>query len=889
MKSASYHCISLRLLKLRSFNLRKIIIHSLGVLILTACNSSYREGVDPLPQNQADGNVHNSFAIVRTQSAALEEDKYRVHIKRAALGKEFLLSANLLTQTPTPQFAGLQSRVVRFVERADRLILQDVTQTSVVGEGNIPQALLLADFPILSQSQEQYEIDFTAGLKVIFTGTDWSGSDDPSYNGAKYELPLVPVQVSYTEEAGWNDGALFIRQIAQLENKTAKKSEAIPVELRLQFKPYLPDREFQPVVSPGFDQVGFFEANPLLLKNGTTRLYATKWNLNKPIIFYLSANTPKEYREIITSAILYWNKTLGENRIRVEALEDSNLTAPQFNRNVIQWVDWDSAPYAYADANVDPRTGEITSAQVFLPSSFLTADTAARLRLLPVESKTEGFRAGLKGFSFSRLCHRDLNQALHQHGLLADVKNISTANQKRNQKRVVELYFWEVIAHELGHVMGLRHNFAGSLAANYDASERLPMMRKFYETLQVPAGMITTSTVMEYSLFDESAWDSSMLIRPEIPALSYDQMAMNYLYFKKPLPVENRPPFCTDSQMNTYTDCSTGDAGRSIIAFAINSYRTSLRSMAARLLNEFIAKSKVGVAEGEALVPVSQVNLEVKKYSDLVGAHFAKFVSFLKSKQKYIHIRSSLMPLRQNDEASIEQKEKEYLHAEFSRLGGLDNILNPTNGLVSESYAQELIEQFQQILQDPDMTSGDGRDGYHYSFSEEEKSLMLSQVALFAPRFQQALWMNELTALGGDDFELESSYGQNKPDENAKWAAGELTSTLADVLHQRFLEVALGKTGSVIKADFKSNQKDSHVELPIYKYPQMMRVAASKLFRNGHEDIEWGYLQKIEQSEAIENELSLLGDEDKLDKKSLSKEALRWYLSNKQLQSAEGE
>ena len=37
---------------------------------------------------------------------------------------------------------------------------------------------------------------------------------------------------------------------------------------------------------------------------------------------------------------------------------------------MIQWLNWDQAGYAYADAQMDPRTGQVLHAQIFLPSSF---------------------------------------------------------------------------------------------------------------------------------------------------------------------------------------------------------------------------------------------------------------------------------------------------------------------------------------------------------------------------------------------------------------------------------------------------------------------------------------------------------------------------------------
>ena len=61
----------------------------------------------------------------------------------------------------------------------------------------------------------------------------------------------------------------------------------------------------------------------------------------------------------------------------------------------------------------------------------------------------------------------------------------------------------EVVAHEVGHVIGLRHNFAGSLDATLSPKELDEFIKDYIsgEDLEKYADKSTSSSSMEYSEF----------------------------------------------------------------------------------------------------------------------------------------------------------------------------------------------------------------------------------------------------------------------------------------------------------------------------------------------------------------------------------------------------
>ena len=91
--------------------------------------------------------------------------------------------------------------------------------------------------------------------------------------------------------------------------------------------------------------------------------------------------TPKEYKKAIKEGVLYWNKSFGEDVLDVIDAPHG-VSAPDFSHNIIQWVDWKTAGFAYADAQMDPRTGEILHAQVFLTSVFAFSSRTKAQKLL---------------------------------------------------------------------------------------------------------------------------------------------------------------------------------------------------------------------------------------------------------------------------------------------------------------------------------------------------------------------------------------------------------------------------------------------------------------------------------------------------------------------------
>ena len=172
-----------------------------------------------------------------------------------------------------------------------------------------------------------------------------------------------------------------------------------PVIVYYYLSPYRANPNFTPLEIKNLDRFGFYETYP---ERGSRRtvLYAMKFDHGKPIVFALSSGIPAQYRAAVRDGVRYWNKALGVSLLQVIDAPDG-VTAPNPRYNVIQW-ETNGAFASTSHIQGDPLTGEILHAQIFIPSS--TVD----------------------------------------EGSLTDRSD----------------HLRYVVAHEVGHALGLRHNFA---------------------------------------------------------------------------------------------------------------------------------------------------------------------------------------------------------------------------------------------------------------------------------------------------------------------------------------------------------------------------------------------------------------------------------------------
>ena len=184
----------------------------------------------------------------------------------------------------------------------------------------------------------------------------------------------------------------------------------------------------------------------------------------KPIIYYLDNGTPEPIRSALLEGASWWNQAFEAagfiNAFQVRVLPDS-ADPMDIRYNMINWVHRSTRGWSYGGGVTDPRTGEIIKGQVTLGSLRVRQDYLIAQGLL----------------------------APFENGLPKDDKMLKMALERLKQ----------LSAHEVGHTLGLMHNYASSV------NDRASVMDYPHPLIRINAsGSIDLSQAYDNKI---GAWD----------------------------------------------------------------------------------------------------------------------------------------------------------------------------------------------------------------------------------------------------------------------------------------------------------------------------------------------------------------------------------------------
>jgi hypothetical protein len=231
---------------------------------------------------------------------------------------------------------------------------------------------------------------------------------------------------------------------------------------------------------------------------------------------------PAPYYDVAASAVTSWNIALGRNVLRAApAPADVDHGDPRYH--VIKWVDGldDTVSWAgIAKAIVDPRSGAVINTNILINGNF-NIELYRELHTL-----TTAMSPGISALR-TRVGNLPL---LHEQGEAPAIP-FFTDLDAASFEDYMKGYYRETITHELGHSLGLRHNFAAS--TELDADTNLP------------------ASVMDYA--------PRHLRNRGVGPGSYDIAALQWGYFG--VDPTRTLPFCTDQDAPTSVTCNQGDNG----------------------------------------------------------------------------------------------------------------------------------------------------------------------------------------------------------------------------------------------------------------------------------------------------------------------------------------
>ncbi|MBL4848454.1 MAG: zinc-dependent metalloprotease [Planctomycetes bacterium] len=238
--------------------------------------------------------------------------------------------------------------------------------------------------------------------------------------------------------------------------------------------------------------------------------YIHRWNLQKadgslpkspvrkPIVFYIEDTVPFRFRQAVREGILEWNKaflTCGlQNALVVRQqtkTEFANLDPEDVRYNFFRWIASGRA-FAMGPSRVNPWTGEILDADIVFDESMVRSYLreyelalrqaprkffAPNIQKLLVGEKARRYLPFALGpiqgssdldspFAAPKATHCGLgNGVAHQLSismLALGIDGDTARGGKDFPQAFLDQIVKDVVMHEVGHTLGLRHNFAAS-------------------------------------------------------------------------------------------------------------------------------------------------------------------------------------------------------------------------------------------------------------------------------------------------------------------------------------------------------------------------------------------------------------------------------------------
>jgi hypothetical protein len=261
--------------------------------------------------------------------------------------------------------------------------------------------------------------------------------------------------------------------------------------------------------------------------------FVNRWRLEKkdpaaelsepkqPIVFWLDQNIPLEYRDTVKAGILEWNKAFErigfKDAIHVEMQpENADFDTADLRHASVRWyLDTSDGALAIGPSRIDPRTGEILDADIGVSQGWTR---------LPRRFSGEQFPRPMptaNGQEDDLLClygNEAMQEASFAMGLLEARGDIDPEGPEA--EAIVKATLKDVITHEVGHTLGLRHNFRAST---------------IYTAKQLADPEFTRKNGLGGSVMDYNAWNIALDKEKQgeyvMSTLGpYDYWALEYAY-----------------------------------------------------------------------------------------------------------------------------------------------------------------------------------------------------------------------------------------------------------------------------------------------------------------------------------------------------------------------
>ena len=446
-------------------------------------------------------------------------------IPLALMGREMLMGSTI-SEITNNGFGSVGEKpkgllYISFVRCDSVISLKQLTAQYDTNEENLKQRIKESTIPATIKNFKitTYNEDSTA---VVIDMTDYLVSADEAINPFSPWAPILAGGERVMEKEFRRENSQVVSIKAFEDNVSVKSSLTYGLSLKnkvmyiFQREPFtavmtrsfilLPEHPMRPRLADPriaiFSQgVSVFNGDS---RGAQARYYAQRWNLEpkdmeqyrkgvltepkKPIVFYVDDAFPAMWKEPVRKAALRWNVAFEKIGLKnVIQVRDFPKDDPTFDPDNLKYSCIRYVPAAITNAMgpswTDPRTGEIINASVII--------------------------------------FNDVVKLANQWRFLQTSQVDPSVRTKKMPDNILEESIEYIVAHEVGHTLGLMHNMSASAAYPVDSLRSAKFTQKYG----------TTPSIMDYARFNYVVQPEDKGVKLTPPNLGiYDEYVIKWLY-----------------------------------------------------------------------------------------------------------------------------------------------------------------------------------------------------------------------------------------------------------------------------------------------------------------------------------------------------------------------